>query len=71
MEDFGIMPYTPLDPFKDILGVDHTPERLAENLASYAEILEEIRKLRALDLTDIHPAIVFEPTVPYRQEPDQ
>lgn len=58
---------TPLDPFKDILGIDHTPERLAENLASYADILREIQKLRALDLTEVHPAIVFEPTAPYRQ----
>lgn len=57
----------PLDPFKDILGVDHTPERLAENLASYADILREIQKLRTLDLTDVHPAVVFEPTAAYRQ----
>lgn len=57
---------TPLDPFKDILGVDHAPARLAENLASYADILREIQKLRGLDLTEVHPAIVFEPTAPYR-----
>lgn len=58
---------TPLDPFKDILGVDHTPERLADILASYTDILREIQKLRTLDLTAIHPAVVFEPTAPYRQ----
>ena len=58
---------SPLDPFKDILGVDVTPQRLTENLASYRDILEEIRKLRALDLTDVHPAIVFEPTSVYRK----
>jgi len=59
---------SPLDPFKDILGVDLTPKRLAENLASYDAILKEIRKLRELDLTDVHPAIVFEPTSVYRRE---
>jgi putative NADH-flavin reductase len=59
---------SPLDPFKDILGVDFTPQRLAENLASYDAILKEIRKLRELDLTDVHPAIVFEPTSVYRRE---
>jgi putative NADH-flavin reductase len=60
---------SPLDPFKDILGVDVTPERLRENLASYQDILKEIRKLRELDLTDVHPAIVFEPTSVYRKGP--
>ena len=59
---------SPLDPFKDILGVDLTPQRLAENLASYDAILKEIRKLRELDLTDVHPAIAFEPTSVYRKE---
>jgi len=54
------------DPWKDILGIDLPPERLQEVLAAYRDILAEINKLRALDLTDTHPAIVFEPTAPYR-----
>jgi hypothetical protein len=58
----------PLDPFKDILGVQTTPERLQENLAAYRTILAEIQKLRELDLTDIHPAVIFEPTAAYRKE---
>lgn len=58
---------TPLDPLKDLLGVDFTPERLRHNLESFRPILEEIRKLRALDLADVHPAVIFEPTVPYRR----
>jgi putative NADH-flavin reductase len=58
---------SPLDPFKDILNVDLAPQRLAENLASYDDILKEIRKLRELDLTDVHPAVVFEPTSAYRK----
>ena len=59
---------TPLDPFKDILGVLTSPERLQENLAAYRAILAEIQKLRGLDLTDIHPAVIFEPTAAYRKE---
>ena len=59
---------TPLDPFKDILGVQTTPERLRENLAAFRGILAEIKKLRELDLTDIHPAVIFEPTAAYRKE---
>lgn len=64
---------TPLDPFKDIpfteiLGVDVTLERLQENLAAYSSILAEIKKLRELDLTDIHPAVIFEPTAAWRRE---
>jgi hypothetical protein len=57
------------DPIRDILGVDLPAERLAHNLQAYAPILQEIRKLRALDLTDIHPAVIFEPTAAYRREP--
>jgi hypothetical protein len=57
----------PTDPYRDILGVDVTPERLDENLAAFDDIRREIVKLRQLDLTDVHPAIVFEPTAPYRK----
>jgi hypothetical protein len=63
------MPDTPLDPFKDLLGVDFTPERLQQNLDSFRPILEQIRKLRALDLANVHPAVIFEPTAAYRREP--
>jgi hypothetical protein len=54
------------DPYEDVLGLDLPPERLHEVLAAYRDILAEIDKLRTLDLTDTHPAIVFEPTAPYR-----
>ena len=57
-----------LDPYLDIIGVSYTPERLQANLATFRDILREIEKLRQLDLTDVHPAIVFEPTAPYRNE---
>jgi hypothetical protein len=59
----------PPDLFREILGLDLPPERLTEDLAAFARILEEIQKLRALDLTDIHPSIIFDPTAPYRREP--
>ncbi len=52
----------------DLLGVPFTPERLGENLAAFHDILREIEKLRQLDLTDVHPAVIFEPTAPYRRE---
>lgn len=57
------------DPYKDVLGLDLPPERLDEMLAAYGGILAEIDKLRTLDLTDTHPAIVYEPTAPYRKTP--
>ena len=57
------------DPYKDLLGLDVPPERLKEVLAAYGDILAEIRKLQSLDLTDVHPAIVFEPTASYRNKP--
>ena len=62
------MPSTaPFDPWADILGVHVDAERLEINLKAYRSILEEIKKLRELDLTDVHPAVIFDPTAPYRQ----
>ncbi len=58
-----------LDPYKELIGLDLPPERLSEVLADYGDILAEIRKLRTLNLTDVHPAVVFEPTAPYRTKP--
>ena len=51
---------------REVLGIGPEGERLRENLAAYRVILEEIKKLRSLDLSDIHPAVVFDPTLPYR-----
>jgi hypothetical protein len=61
-----------LDPdrnvlYRDILGLAVTPERAGENLVAFRDILAEIEKLRQLDLTDVHPAVIFEPTAPYRK----
>ena len=57
---------SPLDPYADILGVDYSEARLRENLATFEPIAAEIRKLRTLDLTDVHPPIVFDATSVYR-----
>jgi len=59
------------DPYRDILGVAFTPERLHENLTTFQDIRREIEKLRQLDLTDVHPAILFDPTGPYRRGGDR
>lgn len=56
----------PLDPYTDILGVDFPEMRLSENLQAFERIAAEIRKLRSLDLTDVHPPIVFDATAVYR-----
>ena len=50
-----------LDLIKDILGLEVDAERQVEVLAAYREVLREIEKLRSLDLTDVHPAVVFAP----------
>jgi hypothetical protein len=50
-----------------VLDLDLPAERLQEVLAAYRDILVEIDRLRTLDLTDVHPAVVFEPTAPYRR----
>ncbi len=57
------------DPYKDHFGLDLPPDRLKEVLKAYGDILAQIEKLRGLDLTDVHPAVVFEPTAPYRKQP--
>jgi hypothetical protein len=55
-----------MDPWKDILGLDLPEDRLLHDLTAFADIAEAIRKLRSLDLTDVHPAVVCDPTLSYR-----
>jgi uncharacterized Ntn-hydrolase superfamily protein len=43
------------------LGADVAGERLAHNLELYRGILAEIGRLRELDLSAMHPAIIFDP----------
>jgi uncharacterized Ntn-hydrolase superfamily protein len=42
------------------LGVEFAADRAAHNLATYRSILAEINKLRELDLSAVHPAVVFD-----------
>lgn len=50
----------PLDPVV-LTGLDRDPERLREVAATFAAIRVEIDRLRALDLDEAHPAVVFRP----------
>jgi hypothetical protein len=56
-----------LNPYAVILGVDLYASRLQENLEAFRSIAAQIRKLRSLDLTTVHPPIVFDPTAVYRR----
>ena len=49
------------DLWTDVLGIDVPPQRRAELIAAFSTISEEIWRLRGLDLTDVHPAVVFRP----------
>lgn len=51
---------------QDALGLELPDERLEEEFAAFADIAAAIRKLRTLDLTEVHPVVVFDPTLPYR-----
>ena len=55
----------PLDPFHDILAARVEKATLQHNLEAFRDVLAEIEKLRRLDLTDVHPAVVFDPASPY------
>jgi hypothetical protein len=56
------------DPWRDVLGLELDPDRLEVDLAAFRDIHAELLKLRAVDLTDAHPAVIFEPTAPYRRQ---
>ena len=60
-----------MDPFKDILGLDLPPERLDEDLKAFVDILAELRRLRELDLTEVHPAVVFDPAGIFADEAER
>ena len=60
-----------LDLIKDILGISLPPERIEENQQSYKDILEEIKKLRTLDLSNEYPAVVFSLFTPNKEQKDE
>lgn len=56
-----------LEILVEALGVDLEEKRRAAVLAAFLPMAQEIAKLRSLDLTDVHPAVVFSP-VPASQQ---
>ncbi len=50
-----------------VTGSPLEPERLETLLTAGRSILEEIARLRSADLGDVHPAVIFDPTAPYRK----
>lgn len=56
-----------VDLLAQLTGSPLDAERLEALLVSSRSILEEISRLRAADLTDVHPAVIFDPTAPYRR----
>jgi len=50
-----------LEMLVEALGFELERERRAAVLAAFQPIAQEIAKLRSLDLTDVHPAVVFSP----------
>jgi hypothetical protein len=51
-----------MDLWTDVIGLDLPESERVALLAHFRTIANEIAKLRALDLTDIHPAVLFDPT---------
>ena len=47
---------------QNVLKLNVSDDRLVHDLTVFADILKEIETLRELDLTDVHPAVVFNPT---------
>ncbi len=61
-------PEEAMDPFRDILGLDLPPEQRDAELAVFRVIAEEIRKLRSLDLTEVHPAVIYDPLLGHQAD---
>lgn len=51
---------------QDIVGLDLPDAELDASLAAFADIAAAIQKLRMLDLTEEHPVVIYDPTLPYR-----
>ena len=50
-----------IDAYREVLGLDLAEERIDADLQAFEDVARAIRKLRELDLTDVHPAVVFRP----------
>jgi hypothetical protein len=51
----------------EALGIQLEKQRRSAVLAAFLPMAQEIAKLRILDLTDVHPAVIFSP-VPTNQQ---
>lgn len=66
-------PYPPFDTsvtalLEKLSGSTLGSKRLRQVVDAYAPILDEIARLREMDLHNVHPAVLFEPTAPYRRK---
>jgi hypothetical protein len=52
----------------EALGIELEKERRSAVLAAFQPVAQEIAKLRSLDLTDVHPAVVFSPLPASQQD---
>ena len=49
------------------MGVAFAEDRIHHNLTTYRSILGEISKLRELDLSSLHPAVIFDPARGFKE----
>lgn len=62
-----ISPTSLADLSSQLFGVEFERERLDVLAKELTSILSEIEKLRTLDLSDVPPVVVFDPTAVYRK----
>lgn len=55
-----------MDEVREFSGLPFSDERMLALLRAYRPILREIEKLRQLELKDVHPAVRFDPLIPYQ-----
>ena len=67
VEIMGRITMNELEMLVEALGIQLEKERRSAVLAAFQPMAQEIAKLRSLDLTDVHPAVVFSP-VPASQQ---
>jgi hypothetical protein len=67
MEDERTVTPSALALLAQVSGTPLNPERLRALLAACGPLLDEIARLRTVDLADLHPAVIFDPTAPYRR----
>ena len=59
-----------IDALAAAIGLEFEPARRTHVIRAFTDIAKEIAILRSLDLTDVHPAVVFSPVVSNGSERD-